>query len=292
MMVSSKLPNDPHQGDLADEFSDELSSDLLPARAPSQLSDGLSCQVSDGSPSGVAGRQLLISRRSLFVGTISAAVLMAIGGTAKALAGGVLPVRPPGSLSEEHFIGACIRCNRCRGACPRDVIVNCDVEDGIIHMRTPKLNFHTKSSKSYRREEGKDQAAVAASPYQAVLAATGSGFCDFCMLCVQNCPTGALSSFDPQSQWIGEAIISPAYCIAFEKLGGCRKCADYCPFDAISIDQNRYPVVDPAKCNGCGICENICPSSTYRSYKGSSRRGINIVASAQARPVAVKPDGA
>jgi ferredoxin-type protein NapG len=233
------------------------------------------------------GARPLISRRNLIAGAVGAGVLVALGGTisaVKAIAGELTPVRPPGSQSEEHFIGACIRCNRCRGACPRQAIVNCDFEDGIINLRTPRLNFHTKAAAAYRRAEGMDQAAVLASPYEAVLAADGTGFCDFCMLCVETCPTGALTSFDPATQWIGEAVIDPANCLAFEKLGGCRKCADYCPFDAIAIDENRYPVVDAARCNGCGICENICPSSTYRSFKGTTRRGINIVATREARP--------
>jgi ferredoxin-type protein NapG len=226
----------------------------------------------------------LISRRGLIAGGVGAGVLLACGGSIKALAGSISQVRPPGSQSEQHFIAACIRCNRCRGACPRNAIVNCDFEDGIINIRTPRLNFRTKASKAYHRAEGVSKEDVLANPYPAILEATGTGFCDFCMLCADNCPTGALGSFDPNTEWIGEAIIDPDNCIAFEKLGGCRKCADYCPFEAISIDSNRYPVVDPSKCNGCGICENICPSATYRSYKGTTRRGVNIVVTGDKRP--------
>jgi ferredoxin-type protein NapG len=37
-------------------------------------------------------------------------------------------------------------------------------------------------------------------------------------------------------------------------------------------------------CNGCGICENICPSNSYRSFSGSRRRGISITPSEEARP--------
>ncbi len=234
-------------------------------------------------------RESLISRRSLVIGGLGAAALLGVGGTLRAIesvGATATPLRPPGIQSEEHFIGACIRCNRCRGACPRDIVVNCDVEDGIINIRTPKLHFHTKFSESYRRAEGKDQAAVALDPYPSILDATGKGFCDFCMLCAISCPTGALStSFDPKLEWIGEAVIDSGLCIAFEKLGGCRKCADYCPFDAITINDNRQPVVNSSKCNGCGICENICPSSSYRTYKGSTRRGVNIEATSKERPL-------
>jgi ferredoxin-type protein NapG len=240
--------------------------------------NGTNEKQSDGS---------LISRRGLIAGAAGAGVLLATGGAVKAVAGDVQPLRPPGAKSEEQFIGACIRCNRCRGACPRNAIVNCDFEDGIINIRTPKLYFHTKAAQTFHRAEGTSKDDLHNDPYPQILAASGKGFCDFCMLCIENCPTGALSSFDPEAEWIGEAVIEPTLCIAFEKMGGCRKCADYCPFKAVTIDDNRYPIVDPSLCNGCGICENICPSSTYRTYKGSNRRGINIVTTSEARPLAI-----
>jgi ferredoxin-type protein NapG len=227
----------------------------------------------------------IISRRGFIGGGIGAAAVLALGGAAQALAGPNDPLRPPGAQDEASFVGACIRCNRCRGACPRSAIVNCDIEDGLVNIRTPRLNFRTRFSRSYRRPEGVEQNAMLADPYPNLLAAGGTGFCDFCMLCIKNCPTGALREFDPQTQWIGEAVIDQEQCVAFAKLGGCRRCVDYCPFEAITIDENRRPVVDLTRCNGCGICENICPSATYRSYKGTVRRGINIEATREARPL-------
>lgn len=227
----------------------------------------------------------MISRRGLIGGGIGAAAVLALGGVGRALASPNNPLRPPGATDETSFISSCIRCNRCRGACPRDAIINCDFEDGIINIRTPKLIFRTKFAVSYRRPEGVEQKALLEDPYPHLLAAGGTGFCDFCMLCINNCPTGALREFNPQTQWIGEAVVDTQRCVAFAKLGGCRRCADYCPFGAIAIDEDRRPVVDPSKCNGCGICENICPSSTYRTFKGSKIRGINIMPREEGRPL-------
>jgi ferredoxin-type protein NapG len=226
-----------------------------------------------------------LSRRNLVVGIAGATAVLCLGGITRVAAGEAVPVRPPGAQDEQHFIATCIRCDRCRGACPRAAIKTCAVEDGLINTRTPKLDFRFALAKAYRRaEDYVEQDAVLADPYTALLHAGGSGFCDFCMLCAKNCPTGALASFDPGRQWLGEAVVDSRFCIAFDKLGGCRKCVDYCPFGAISLDDNKCPVVSPEQCNGCGVCENICPSSTYRTFRGNTKRGINVVASGQDRP--------
>ena len=36
-------------------------------------------------------------------------------------------------------------------------------------------------------------------------------------------------------------------------------CAEACPFDAITMSDDRLPVVDPDKCTACGICVEVCP---------------------------------
>jgi electron transport complex protein RnfB len=36
-------------------------------------------------------------------------------------------------------------------------------------------------------------------------------------------------------------------------------CVEACPFDAIHMDDNGLPVVDPVKCTGCGECVKACP---------------------------------
>jgi Na+-translocating ferredoxin:NAD+ oxidoreductase RNF subunit RnfB len=36
-------------------------------------------------------------------------------------------------------------------------------------------------------------------------------------------------------------------------------CVTSCPFDAIHMDDNQLPVVDPEKCTACGNCVEACP---------------------------------
>ncbi|HCG77362.1 MAG: electron transporter RnfB [bacterium (Candidatus Ratteibacteria) CG_4_10_14_3_um_filter_41_18] len=40
---------------------------------------------------------------------------------------------------------------------------------------------------------------------------------------------------------------------------GLGSCALACPFEAIKMDENLLPVIDPEKCTGCGKCVETCP---------------------------------
>jgi ferredoxin-type protein NapG len=220
-----------------------------------------------------------ISRRNVVLGIAGAAVVLGVGGAVRFAAGATPLLRPPGAQDEQRFIGTCIRCDRCRSACPRDAIQIGGVEDGLINMRTPKMDYRTVHVTT-----GSERLRAFGDPFEGLKDIGGRGFCDFCNLCSENCPTGALGSFDPQTQWIGEAVIIPELCIAFGKEGGCRKCVDYCAFDAISLDAHQRPIVDSLRCNGCGVCENICPSSTYRTFSGSTKRGVNVEVNEKGRP--------
>ena len=90
------------------------------------------------------------------------------------------------------------------------------------------------------------------------------------------CPTGALGSFDPQRDKLGVAVVQKDRCIAYFE--GCVECEKACPYEAIALDDVGHPVIDAAKCNGCGVCENVCPALVYRSFAGGSRRGVVVVA--------------
>ena len=44
---------------------------------------------------------------------------------------------------------------------------------------------------------------------------------------------------------------------------GFADCAIVCDFDAIHMDENRLPVVDPARCTACGDCVDACPKGLF-----------------------------
>jgi ferredoxin-type protein NapG len=101
------------------------------------------------------------------------------------------------------------------------------------------------------------------------------GYCNFCNKCVEVCPTNALQPFDCKEVRIGLASLQKDICIAWDA-GGCTVCITACPYQAILLDGQGHPMVDPEKCNGCGICEKVCPALVLRSYIGGNTRGIEV----------------
>lgn len=185
-----------------------------------------------------------ISRRTFLYGVGGIVGLCAVGGAAEGLGEKEL-LRPPGGQDEDSFLAQCLRCDKCRSICPENCVWPAALEDGLISYRTPRLNFHR-------------------------------GYCTFCDLCIEVCPTKAFSAFDPAAQRIGAAQIDRDECIAYRS-AGCRVCVDACPYEAVTLDSANRPVVDETKCNGCGKCEYECPSASLGSYSGSGLRGINVV---------------
>lgn len=101
------------------------------------------------------------------------------------------------------------------------------------------------------------------------------GACDFCGKCEDVCPAGSILGAHETSSVIGIAEVDQQRCIAWVQ-GGCEVCVEACPYDALSLDESARPVVNASACNGCGVCENVCPSNTYLSFVGGKERGINV----------------
>lgn len=195
-----------------------------------------------------------ITRRSLCIGAGGAAVLLALGGVR--YAGAAPLVRPPGGQDFDNLVANCIKCEKCYEVCPRNCIKPAHIEEGIVNIRTPQMD--------YSRD-----------------------FCDWCEeeyngdpQCVKVCPTGALTL--PEGATVHNTILGLAdldtdLCLAY-RLIGCRFCYDACPYDAMELDNDNRPYVINDKCNGCGACESVCVSMQNGSITaGANRRAIIVL---------------
>lgn len=191
-----------------------------------------------------------LTRRQLAIGAAGVVALAAVGGVGTAFAGEESLLRPPGGQDEDRLLGACIRCDRCRSVCPTNAIDVATVEDGLVNVRTPKMNFHLGSCTT----------------------------CDGAYLCARVCPTGALGAFNTETDKIGMAVIDFDLCEAYGVSAQCKyECVELCPAEALSRTEDNRLVLDEEACWGCGVCEEVCPTNSYRAYTGSKRRGINVV---------------
>ena len=197
---------------------------------------------------------MAVTRRD-FIGVAAAAVVLGGLGTAGVATTSVdaasAPLRPPGGQDEARMLARCVRCDRCRSACPTDCIVLATPEDGLARMRTPLVSY-------------KD------------------GGCTFCDRCIDACPTGALAPFDPHAEKIGLAQVNADACVAFRSPGSCKLCQDACAFDAIVISEG-HPKVVRERCNGCGLCEAAC-WGRGRDDTGATVRGIEVRTVASVTP--------
>jgi len=154
------------------------------------------------------------------------------------------PLRPPGALDDERFVGLCIRCGNCVRACPTEIIRPAPGTHGIAALLSPVLDF----TADYCRED--------------------------CTLCTETCPSGALTrltSAEKPGVRIGLPQIDMNVCLLGDDRD-CAVCRTWCPYEAIRYvfcdDPDVYtlvPQIDREKCNGCGACEVKCPTEPVKA---------------------------
>jgi len=140
-------------------------------------------------------------------------------------------IRPPGALTEEDFVKTCIRCDECIKVCPANCIKQFPITNSFSGAGTPYI---------VPRQAG----------------------CIRCSECMKVCPTGALRPIQLEQIKTGTADIYKDQCLVWTNQKECLVCMEFCPVGAISTDSKGRPVVDPAICVGCGLCEQNCPVTT------------------------------
>ncbi len=188
-----------------------------------------------------------ISRRALIVGSVASLALIPafrLNAARRADFGEI--IRPPGSLPEDEFLDACIRCGACMKACPTNALHPALLESGLEGIYTPRLIPRI-------------------------------GWCEKnCVLCTEVCPTGAITRLriaDKETTVIGTAYFIKDLCIPWAEGRECIVCEEVCPTVTKSIKFRedtvlnkkgeavlvKLPYVLEDICIGCGICENKCP---------------------------------
>lgn len=166
------------------------------------------------------------SRRDALHILISGAVSTAAFTFFKVSGAKALP-RPPGSLVEAEFLKYCTRCYQCIDVCPTNALVPAGITGGIPNFGTPVLDWKK---------------------------------CIFCMACIRTCPTGAIKKISRDDIKIGNAVINRTTCLTWTGQSKCSICYDACRYDAITLENEIYPVVLDDLCTGCNACERRCPT--------------------------------
>lgn len=173
---------------------------------------------------------LKVGRRGLAGGLMAGMGALALSPALRLLPSTRL-IRPPGALPEEEFLAACIVCQECIRVCPAHSLKPALLEGGVRSLGTPYL---------VPREGG----------------CLLQGTCGH--LCAQVCPVGAIQPIPQGKMRIGLAQVDRRTCLAWDQGARCLVCVEACPAEAAIPHQGRV-VVDPSKCTGCGVCEQVCP---------------------------------
>lgn len=164
-------------------------------------------------------------------------------------------LRPPGALKEGDFSKLCIKCGRCMAVCPEKTIFTADFGTNFLQTGTPVMDFQYTACNLCREESNPSQK----------------------MRCIEACPTSALADIKREQVRIGLAKIVKESCIAWQSTG-CTICKDACPEKAIELTaKGLEPLINEDKCNGCGICQKVCPTAIAGAYKGKRSKGVVIL---------------
>ena len=207
-----------------------------------------------------------LPQRRLLLGGIAGGLLFARGLRWQPAEARERLLRPPGVRDEAEFLAKCVRCGECMKVCLRSALYPAAFGAGIAGLYTPLLLPRL-------------------------------GYCEYhCTLCGQVCPTGAIPRLpkgEKEREVIGKAVFDRNVCLPYARKTNCIVCEEHCPIPQKAIRSRTVATVDltgrqvsllepyvvEELCNGCGICEHVCP------LEGKS--GIEVYAVKDRTPLAV-----
>ncbi|HYF49916.1 MAG TPA: 4Fe-4S dicluster domain-containing protein [Planctomycetota bacterium] len=221
-----------------------------------------------------------LARRGFLIG--GAASLLTVLGMRKAFGAGLgdagtkVPLRPPGSVPEEQFLQMCIRCGECFKACPNHVLQPVGFGQGLEGLWTPEV------------------------------VANWAGCESSCNNCGQVCPTAAIRALPLEEKRVarmGLAELNLNTCLPYAGKEACQLCVDECTaagynaleFQRVHVETDEQgmpiegtgylaPVLVPANCVGCGLCQARCNIVNVKEKKTLAEPAIVIHAGAGSRP--------
>jgi polyferredoxin len=211
-----------------------------------------------------------LPERRLLLGSLAGGILLAFPARFRSPEKDSRLLRPPGVRSEDDFLKKCVRCGECMKVCLKNALYPAAYQAGLEGVYTPMVIPRL-------------------------------GYCEYnCTLCGQVCPTGAIPSLPVEAkkcEVIGKAVFDKNHCLPFARKIDCIVCEEHCPIpekairsrittatglDGISREVKEPYIVEEI-CNGCGICENVCPLET--------KSGIEIFAVKNRSPISHQVKG-
>jgi ferredoxin len=209
----------------------------------------------------------LLPGRRVLLGGMASGLLLAVPARFRSPEKESKLLRPPGVRSEDEFLKKCVRCGECMKVCLKCALYPASYQAGLEGFYTPLLIPRL-------------------------------GYCEYnCTLCGQVCPTGAIPTLAvelKQREVIGKAVFDKNHCLPFARKIDCIVCEEHCPIPEKAIRSReittlgldgltrivKEPYLVEEICNGCGICENVCPLE--------SKAGIEVFAVKNRTPIRKK----
>jgi ferredoxin len=202
--------------------------------------------------------------RRLLLGGMAGGLLLAVPTRFRSPEKELRLLRPPGVRSETDFLKKCVRCGECMKVCLKNALYPAAYQAGLEGIYTPLLIPRL-------------------------------GYCEYnCTLCGQVCPTGAIPALPVEvkrREVIGKAVFDKNHCLPFARKIDCIVCEEHCPIPEKAIRSRdvqvtgldgrlktvKEPYLVEEICNGCGICEKVCPLET--------KAGIEVFAVRNRTPI-------